>query len=1146
MSEESEGPDDREFKPSEFMRARRPHLFSDSDVIDQAQLDRSTLEYHLDTLTARKQELDFEVFARKLAEKEICPNIRPQTGPTGGGDSKVDSETYPVSPEIMDRLYYADPKGREAANERWAFAFSAKEDWQAKANSDVKAIAGTGRGYTKAFFVTSRFAKDKDRAALEDKLRNEHGLDVRILDRNWIVEKVFENGRERLAIECLKCTVPLVPAPKKGPRDLSREAELKELEEQITDPGRYAELSYQLVEDALQAALLARGIELSRVEVEARFERAAHLAQERGTKQQQLRCAYNKAWTYFWWYDDFPSFLKVYDAVEALAVGSSEVTDIELLENLWQLLYATAKTGKNGVVDARIDERTTTLRSALEAVVADKTRPSASLQARAALLIMDLTVAYGNSDKSKEVFRAFRDVFEKSKGLIDFPAKHFVRLLMELSDLLPDDEEFDTTFESALALARERESQTVSGRMLLRRGRQKLKSGKPYQAIRLLGRAQQDLALHEARGEMVVALGLCGAAYEAAGLLWAARGCLLLAVNQSLKEFWEEGKIVRPALICLRKLIWLELQLGRVPCALAWAEAFLIMNSAVEHEPEAQRQLAEEWTNLDGVLGLLLLRTDFRDLEGLGSVAPVLEEFHLDGSWMALLYALGYEDTLRAEKVIPVEEKPESVAEFFDRWLRQPAGNDLPSVPEFLDRRTVELHSIVLGCEIVVTVSNNNESLFLAEGILGGVESFLATSLDFALMPNASRLHIKVAPSDFLDQVLEFAVKPGLHPIIEVQHHKDRLAAAGVTSDFKDQLVRVISWVSAYVATPARRGLKQLEGLIRDEGALGRAILITGIRTLMGNILGEKPKIRISDWTPTQNQGKPFPLLRKEPWSQGRLVAQSSAERAAPTPGVGEPPAELFNVERLKHRDRRVFSFINFDLWDKAGWAGTGFIMPADPCLDEPPYLTLIFENLQAAETIFQGWREEVGPEDSKERIRVSIVTGISTENPAAYRVILGTNPDWSTRSSASQFVFVYRINTMQPTTSANLDRFLERYSDKKKYMLVPGEAQGAGLGRIAPKLGILKHELVVRPAWQIAEHDPDVCGINLDDKIIIPEGVKDAPVLAALAWKKKRLEDDSDSVRIGGATPKPNRKIGRNEPCYCGSGKKYKKCHGR
>jgi preprotein translocase subunit SecA len=33
-----------------------------------------------------------------------------------------------------------------------------------------------------------------------------------------------------------------------------------------------------------------------------------------------------------------------------------------------------------------------------------------------------------------------------------------------------------------------------------------------------------------------------------------------------------------------------------------------------------------------------------------------------------------------------------------------------------------------------------------------------------------------------------------------------------------------------------------------------------------------------------------------------------------------------------------------------------------------------------------------------------------------------------------------------------------------------------------------------------------------------------------------------------GGPAPAPVAagKIGRNDPCYCGSGKKYKKCHGR
>ena len=73
--------------PRELMRARHPDLFSDTRVDDVPLLPRAVFEYHLDTLTSRKQEYEFEHFCRKLAEKEICPNLRVQTGPAGGGDS---------------------------------------------------------------------------------------------------------------------------------------------------------------------------------------------------------------------------------------------------------------------------------------------------------------------------------------------------------------------------------------------------------------------------------------------------------------------------------------------------------------------------------------------------------------------------------------------------------------------------------------------------------------------------------------------------------------------------------------------------------------------------------------------------------------------------------------------------------------------------------------------------------------------------------------------------------------------------------------------------------------------------------------------------------------------------------------------------
>ena len=72
--------DKNRYSPKEFLRARRPEKFSDSVAEQVPILDRSILEYHLDSLTNRKQEINFENFAHRLAERTICPNLIPQTG----------------------------------------------------------------------------------------------------------------------------------------------------------------------------------------------------------------------------------------------------------------------------------------------------------------------------------------------------------------------------------------------------------------------------------------------------------------------------------------------------------------------------------------------------------------------------------------------------------------------------------------------------------------------------------------------------------------------------------------------------------------------------------------------------------------------------------------------------------------------------------------------------------------------------------------------------------------------------------------------------------------------------------------------------------------------------------------------------------
>lgn len=125
----------------------------------------------------------------------------PQTGPTGGGDSKVDTETYPVSDSIS--LSWYSGIGRIAANERWAFAISAKKDWRPKCISDIDKIITTGRDYKEIYFITNQYVPDKNRAAVEDSLTTKYKIGIHILDRNWILEKVFVNNHEDIAIDTL-------------------------------------------------------------------------------------------------------------------------------------------------------------------------------------------------------------------------------------------------------------------------------------------------------------------------------------------------------------------------------------------------------------------------------------------------------------------------------------------------------------------------------------------------------------------------------------------------------------------------------------------------------------------------------------------------------------------------------------------------------------------------------------------------------------------------------------------------------------------------------------------------------------------------------------------------------------------------------
>ena len=858
-----------DFKPSEFMRARRPELFSDSVAFQDPQLSPQVFENHLETLTNRKQENDFEHFCRKLAEKELCPNLIPQTGPTGGGDSKVDTETYPVADAISLRWY--EGIGREAAQERWAFAFSAKKKWRPKVDSDVAGIVATQRGYKLIYFITNQYVRDKNRAEVEDTLKKKYGVDVRILDRSWIVKAVFEHNRISLAIDALRISgFEVLQGKQKGPRDTESQIELDELEKQINDPDRYTGVEYQLVEDCLDAALLARQLEVPRIEVDGRFQRAERVAEKVGNKQQMLRVVYKRAWSAFWWYDDFEELNRLYDQVEKYAIGASEAYDLELLANLWTVMGTSIDRGRLDPIQTKFDQQTKTLKSELARLAGDTRRPNNALQARTTAVLMNLNpLAAGGPDRIDRVFDELREILPASEGLGSYPIEPLFRIIQELGEYITNSASYDSLFECLIDLIESRTSSAQTGKTLLQRGIQKLEAGKNYDAIRLLGRAQQKLGMEECREEGIIALAACGSAYESVGLIWAARASLLAASSLAFSEFTKQGLLVPQTLVCTKRLVWLELQLGRIPYVLAWIELMTWVAFHLNLEGERLERLRVERMKQDMTLGLLLLKTDFWDLKWLDFLPSVLEKLHLDASWMALLYALGYEDRLRSEKMVPADRDQKATSEFFLQWLKQPAADDLPEKPEFLQGRTVSLISVVLGCKIVVEAANYPDSIYLSETILGVLEAFLATSMGEKVFAHRSEFRLVVKLSDYAGDLPEYRFdQKGMNGGVEITHGENlAYHTREERAAFRTWLINLIAQIMSRVFHISDSN-DYLTRLARDEAGFDRALNYSDVSICIENILGQSPKMRLSDWEAESTEER-FPLHRQSVWSYG-------------------------------------------------------------------------------------------------------------------------------------------------------------------------------------------------------------------------------------------------------------------------------------
>ena len=989
----------------------------------------------------------------------------------------MDSETYPVADAISLKWY--EGEARKPNKDRWAFAFSAKKDWVSKVRSDVKSIASTSRNYTQIYFISNQSISDKKRAQHEDKLSNEFGIPLRILDKHWLIEKVYENKRFEIAASVLDFPFSMNHKRKTGPRDAAKLAEIEDLEKSIDYFDSEKDSAYTFVEDCLLSATLSKQLEEPKQIVYRKYERALDAAQKFQSLVQQKKIIYNFGFGSYGWYDDYEKFLECYDQFKGLLEDPIDISDIEKWCTMHTLLI-TATFDEE--IDTQIlESREMEIRQSLEIVSMDKERPNASMLAKSNLLMIDLMLAYYKNDNPERIYAELIAILENSSNLMDFPVGFLIEVILEISEYIGESPEFDKLFECVIEIDDSRVSNSNKGALQLKKGFREIRLGYHQNALKSLGSACSLLATYEDKHSFIKAECCLGSAYEECGLLWAARGCYIIALDRVYREYSSSGKFPNVSDFILRRLIWVELLLGRPLQSLYW---HLIYRSAIiQNATDIAQERQEEMINYDEVLGLFVLKTKQADVHRLDFLPSLFERLGLEHSRIAALYLLGYEDAIWYEYKIKVDE----LSKLCRQWINQPAAQDLPNHPNWGFEANKHFQSKILGVTYCCSVFSSLESIGLAEGLLACLESMLATGFSKSIYP--------VAPSVMLD-IHEHG---GDNFLIDVSEDKygDRRINMSINNEiekamredagYKKVMEIVVMLINEGVAITDEEMLKKLA---HEDFALHRASQFTQFPSLT-RVLYDGHEPWDVEFFKRISGTERFSQLRQSHWVEGDFGDQLITEK---NDGDKKPPADFL------HHNTYVSPVIVDRLWNDAGWRGTGFIYGNG----QPPVFLLVFENIEEGKKIFRRWKRDFGR--NNEKIAISIITKIDKNAIHDYNVVIGQGLDNILEYGSGHIFCQSRISRrMSPSSSKNLEGF-KKYFSKYKYLhLLPADFHDKNPKIVQENLLIETDQINFVEAWEIGPNDPERVIITEELEPIVPVNVSNPPYLDVLKILKNK-----------------------------------------
>lgn len=1072
--------------PSALYRKQRPEYFSDSEKVYEVKLTREHLAYELSQISTNQKQDAFESFCRRLAEKCISPNLIPQVGPTGGGDGKTDSETHPVSESISDRWFI--PENGWQKDENWAFAISAKKDWRTKVKSDVANIVKTNRGYTKIYFLTNQWIASKKKKDVQDEFKIQYKLDVIILDGGWIIEKIFSNNLINLAVDSLNLsdvykTEKLVV----GENDASRNKRLSEIENNIINPKRYFEYDHQLVEDALESAIVSRMLEKPKEEVVGKFERALRFAMKLNNKQQLQRIHYQRAWTYLQWYDDYQNFISAFLQFKEYAKQDVNTNCLELYFNLLNILRGIAQDEIISKEIPAINYQTEEdqYRAILENCITNENKPSTSLIARTYKSFLNIfQLLLIEKEVSKEL-DLLQNIFTNSPNHLEYPFESFKNIIEIFGELLPESTEYDNLIDCIAELSEIRASELAAGVTYLKRGIQKKERGYNKESLIYFGKSVQKLAKEESQQTLYFALKGLTHAYDNLGLSWAANNSLMAAANITIKDWYNTGKPNISFFRCVKEFLKKELFIGRIPHMLCWYEIFNVISSEFEKD-DLENETMPLPILVDSCLSVRLLNSPYSSWKNFSILPDIFEKQTLWLSQSTSLYLLGYGDLL--EETFQGEyDTAKTIDEYYNMVANQPFKEQMIHETNLLDTDTIKYKSVILGTNFILNFKKNKEEAILAEIILAFLESFLATSFE-EVHPTSETIVIQFEGTNEIDWYKISQRDDNNTYIIKINLHNDNKKKS-------DKLYRLLREISANIISKnfiIKDPKTYLDNLYNQEELHERQSIIIEHRKFFGNIFGEKPKIFIEDWAATDA----IKIYNFKRTNNPILIKESSKE----TNFDSYNGAKL--IRDRKHTQTIVSSIIDTQLWDQALWRGFGFFVSPE----FPLGIFLAFENGEFGKQIFEGWIRRFGKIDSNEEINISIIRGIDVANPHWYRVHISKSVKEDELKDGQVMVSASRFHEMHPDNPENLPILINRFNQLKQYYLIP--VTHSSDRKIEPHLNcaILKRKLTVRSAWEIGENDPDRVTIRSKDNPFIPVDKPDAPIINLL----KILKDET------------------------------------